>query len=98
MEERIDRIDIVPAIFVKYRGDGNVLLRCLQGEETIDRAFEPRIFKGIENPKYLLLGVMTGGNMMKLTICDGNEFEKYFKTKWKNLISQELKSETDLIK
>jgi hypothetical protein len=86
MEETIDRIDIVPAVFIKYREDGNVLLRCLQGEDTVDRAFEPRMFKGMKNLKYLLLGVMTGGNMMKLTICDGNEFENLFHEKWDVLL------------
>jgi len=86
MKETIERIDIVPAVFVKYREDGNVLLRCLQGEGTVDRAFEPRMFKGMENPKYLLLGVMTGGNMMRLTIADGSEFEDLYKKHWNVLL------------
>jgi hypothetical protein len=86
MEERVDRIDIVPAVFVKYREDGNVVLRCLQGEETVNRAFEPRLFKGIKNPKYLFLGVMTGGNMIRLTIADGNKFEKLYHEKWDVLL------------
>lgn len=86
MEETIERIDIVPAVFVKYRDDENVLLRCLQGDDTVDRAFEPRMFKEIENPKYLLLGVMTGGNMMRLTIADGSEFENLYHEKWNVLL------------
>jgi len=86
MEEKIERIDIVPAIFIGYRDDGNVLLKCLQGEETVDRAFEPRIFKGFENPKYLLLGIKTGMNTMTLTVCDGSEFEKYYHEKWSVLL------------
>ena len=86
MEETIEKNDIIPAVFVKYREDGNVLLKCLQGEETVDRAFEPKMFKGIENPKYLLLGVITGGNTMRLTICDGSEFEKLYKKHWNVLL------------
>ena len=86
MEETIERIDIIPAIFVKYREDGNVLLKCLQDEEYVIRAFEPRMFKKIENPKYLLLGVMTGGNMMRLTIADGSEFENLYHEKWNVLL------------
>jgi len=86
MEETIKKINIIPAVFVKYREDGNVLLKCLQGNKTVDRAFEPRMFKEIKNLKYLLLGVMTGGNMMKLTICDGKEFEKLYHEKWDILL------------
>ena len=86
MEEKIERIDIVPAIFIGYREDGNVLLKCLQGEETVDRAFEPRLLKGFENPKYLLLGIMTGGNMMKLTVGDGSDYENLFREKWNVLL------------
>jgi hypothetical protein len=86
MTEKILKIDIIPAIFVGYREDGNVLLKCLQGEDTVDRAFEPILFKDIENPKYILLGVMTGGNMMGLNVCDGSEFEDLYHEKWNVLL------------
>lgn len=86
MEEKIERIDIVPAVFIKYREDGNVLLKCLQGDETVDRAFEPRLFKNIEDIKYILIGVMSGVGMMRITIADGSEFENLFHEKWKILI------------
>ena len=85
-EERIDKIDIVPARFIKYREDGNVLLRCLQGEGTVDRAFEPRMFKGMDDIDLILIGVMTGGNMMKITIADGSEFENLYHEKWSVLL------------
>ena len=81
-----ESINIIPAIFLKYREDGNALLRCLQGEGTVDRAFEPRLLEGFENPKYLLLGIMTGKNMMKLTICDGSDYENLFHEKWNVLL------------
>jgi hypothetical protein len=86
MEESIDRIDIVPAIFVKYREDGNVLLKCLQGEDTVLRAFEPRMFKKMEDVKFFLLGVATGGNTMTLTIGDGTEYENLYHEKWSVLL------------
>jgi hypothetical protein len=86
MEQEINKIDIVPAVFVKYRDDGNVLLRCLQGKDTVDRAFEPNMFKKITNPKYLLLGITTGVNYMQLMICDGTEFENLFHEKWSVLL------------
>jgi len=86
MEQEINKIDIVPAVFVKYRDDGNVLLRCLQGKDTVDRAFEPNMFKEIPEPKYLLLGITTGVNYMQLIICDGSEFENLFHEKWDVLL------------
>lgn len=86
MEEEIKSIDIIPAIFLNYREDGNVLIKCLQGDETVDRAFEPHLVKGIENPKYLLIGITTGVNMMSIKLTDANEYEKLFKEKWNKLL------------
>ena len=79
-------ITIVPAMFEEYREDGNVLLRCLQDDEYVIRAFEPHLFENIENPKYILLGVMTGKNTIGLNVCDGTEFEKYYHEKWSVLL------------
>jgi len=86
MKQEINSIDIVPAIFIEYREDGNILLKCLQGEETVDRAFEPNLFRGINNPKYLLIGIISGVNYMQLTVCDGSEYEKLFHEKWELLL------------
>lgn len=86
MKEEIKNIDIIPAIFLNYREDGNILIKCLQGNETVNRAFEPHLVKGIENLKYLLIGVMTGIGMMKIKLVDGNEYEKLFKEKWNILL------------
>jgi len=86
MKQEIHKIDIIPAVFVKYREDGNVLLKCLQGEETVLRAFEPIMVEKIENPKYLLLGIITGTGYMQLNVCDGSEFEKYYHEKWNVLL------------
>lgn len=87
MNEEIKSIDIIPAIFLNYREDGNVLLKCLQGDKTVDRAFEPNLMKGIENPKYLLIGITTGINMMSIKLCDGSEYKKLFKEKWNKLLN-----------
>ena len=86
MEQELHNIYIIPAVFVRYREDGNIILKCLQGKETVDRAFEPNLIKGIENPKYLLLGIMAGVGYMELNVCDGNEFKNLFKTKWRTLL------------
>lgn len=86
MEKKINSIIIIPAVFVKYREDGNMVLKCLQGGETVLRAFEPNLFKNIPELKYLFLGITTGVGYMELTVCDGNEFEYLFKKKWKELL------------
>ena len=86
MTEKIEQIVIVPAIYVGERDDGNIILKCLQGDDVVDRAFEPILFKDIEDPKYILLGILTGGNVMGLNVCDGNEFEDLFHEKWSVLL------------
>ena len=79
-------ITIIPAIFEGYREDGNVLLRCLQDEEYVIRAFQPFLFEKIKNPKYILLGIMTGRNTMGLNVCDGSEWENLYHEKWNVLL------------
>jgi len=86
MSEKVYSIEIIPAIYIGIREDENVLLRCLQGDKTVDRAFQPELLDGIENPKYILLGVMTGGNVMGLNVCDGTEFENLYHEKWDVLL------------
>jgi len=86
MIEKVMEIVIIPAIYVGEREDGNVILKCLQGDTTVDRAFEPILFKDFKDPKYILLGVMTGGNVMGLNVCDGSEFENLYHEKWDVLL------------
>ena len=86
MEKEIKSVDIIPAMFIKYRDDGNVLLKCLQGKETVDRAFEPHIIKKIKDPKYILIGILSGVNTMKLTMIDGSEYKDLFHEKWNVLL------------
>lgn len=86
MEQEINAITIIPAVFVNYREDGNVVLKCLQDKETVNRAFEPHLFKNIPELKYLLLGVITGVGHIRLNICDGNEYENLYKKHWNVLL------------
>jgi hypothetical protein len=85
MENNEHQVYIIPAVFVKYREDGNVLLKCLVDGKIENRAFQPNLIAGVKNPKYLLLGITTGDGYMQLNVCDGMEFDDLFKTKWKSL-------------
>jgi len=84
--KEINKLYIIPAIFIEYREDGNVLLKCLQGEEIVNRAFEPILVRGIKDPKYLLIGIKTGANMMQIDMCDGSDYENLFREKWNVLL------------
>lgn len=86
MEKVVNEINIVPAIFADYREDGNILLKCLQGEEVVHRAFQPELFRKFDNLKYILLGITTGENEMRLRVCDGTEFKDIFEEKWNVLL------------
>jgi len=86
MKKELLKIIIVPAKFIEKADDGKVILRCLlDNEETQDRAFDSFTTEGIENPKYLLIGIMTGVGFIQINVCDGSEFEEYFNTIWKTL-------------
>jgi hypothetical protein len=89
MNSDLHKIDIFPAIFSNKVDNGRIRLKCLHGyKKTIieERIFDEIMIEGIENPKYLLVGVMTGVGFMQINVCDGSQFEKYFKTKWKSLM------------
>ena len=82
MEKKIHNIHLIPAVFLNYREDGNALLNCLQGKQVVSRAFEPNLIKGIENPKYLLLGIISGVGVIQINVCDASEFKDLFIEKW----------------
>jgi hypothetical protein len=84
MEKELHKIHIIPAKFIEKQGD-NYLIRCLVGENVEDRLFESFSLEGMLNPKYLLIGIMTGVGYTQINFCQADEFEKYFKTKWKIL-------------
>ncbi len=85
MEKELHDIHIIPARFIEKQGD-SYLIRCLIGDEVQDRLFEPFSLDGMINPKYLLIGIMTGVGYTQISFCQADEFEKYFKTKWKSLM------------
>lgn len=83
----MDEITIIPAILLGKRDDGSVLLKCLQNEEVVVRAFQPSLFGKII-PKYILLGVKYENNSVTLTVTDGTEFKNLYKSKWKLLLKK----------
>jgi hypothetical protein len=85
MERKLHKITILPAIFLEKRND-KYLVRCLVGEVTQDVLFDSFSLEGMINPKYLLIGIMTGVGFSQITFAQGDEFEDLFKKKWKILI------------
>lgn len=83
----MDEITIIPAILLGERDDGSVLLKCLQNEEVVVRAFQPSLFGKII-PEYILLGVKYENNSVILTVADGIEFKDLYKSKWKLLLNK----------
>ncbi len=80
-----NEITILPSIYVRNETDGNIIKSLLPNGEIIEGKFSQSALKGIENPKYLFVGVITGVNLLHINICDGNEFEDMFKEHWKEL-------------
>ena len=84
MERKLHKIHIIPAKFIEKR-DEKYIIKCLIGENIEDRLFDSFALEGMTNPKYLLIGIMTGVGYSQINFCQADEFEKYFKTKWKTL-------------
>lgn len=82
MEEKVKEIIFIPSIYLGVRDDGHVLLRCLQGETTVKRAFEPKHFKNMIDPEFIMLGVKLGENTMEISVKEVSEFEDLFHEKW----------------
>jgi hypothetical protein len=86
MKQELHKIIILPAKFVEKTPDGKYVVRCLLDDNHAeDYLFDSFSLEGIENPKYLLIGIMTGVGFSQITFMQAGEFEKYFKTKWKIL-------------
>lgn len=83
--KKVHKIDIIPALYVE-RVDEKEHIKCLIGERVEVRAFDINSVEGIENPKYLLIGIMTGEGFMQITFTDANDFENYFHEKWSVLL------------
>lgn len=80
-----NEVVILPSIYVKSEEDGNIIKSILPNGEIIEGKFSSSSLDGIENPKYLLVGVITGVNILHINICDANEFEEMFNEHWKEL-------------
>lgn len=85
MEKELHKITILPAIFLEKRDD-KYLVRCLVGEVTQDVLFDSFSLEGMINPKYLLIGIMTGVGFSQITFAQGDEFEKLYKKHWNVLL------------
>ena len=86
MEKKLHKIQILPAKFIEKRGDKYVVRCMIDFDCTEDMIFEEFSLQGMVNPKYLLIGNMTGVGFTQITFTDARKFEKYFKTKWKILV------------
>jgi hypothetical protein len=87
MEQKLHKIQILPAKFVEKRPDGRYVVGILIADDRIDNMiFDSFSLEGMVNPKYLLIGIMTGAGFSQITFVDANDLEKTFKKKWKELI------------
>lgn len=86
MTNDVTSINILPAIFIGYREDGSVLLNCYYNEKVEKRAFQQNLIKRIENPKYLLLGILINEKYVQLNLIDGTDYKDLFEKKWKILL------------
>jgi hypothetical protein len=87
MKQELHKIFIIPARFIKQTKDNKYVIRCLiEKNITEDRIFDDNSLKGLINPKYLLIGIMTGVGYMQINFVDANDYEKMFNVKWKILV------------
>jgi len=87
MKQELHKIQILPAKFVEKRPDGRYVVGILIDDDRIENMiFDSFSLEGIVNPKYLLIGIMTGVGFSQITFVDANDLEKTFKKKWKELI------------
>ena len=85
-ETIINKIDILPAIFIEERDNG-ILVECLLDKKNLQyRLFDKKLLEGIKNPNLLFIGIMTGVGMLQINVCDANEFEDLFKKKYNVLL------------
>ncbi|MDD5648803.1 MAG: hypothetical protein PHF86_00030 [Candidatus Nanoarchaeia archaeon] len=84
----IINIYILPAKFVKQLDDGKYCIKVLNDNIIEERIFDEYSLKGIKNPKYLLIGILTGKGFMQINFCDANEFKKLFIKKYGLLLKE----------
>jgi len=92
----VKRISIIPAVFLKKTING-YFLRLLHDNGSIEEKefYDYSLLEGIENPKYLLIGRMSGfskrnGKLMytfeQYSFTNANDMEKMFIKKWNKLL------------
>ena len=87
MKKELLKITLIPAKFVEYREDGNLLIDCYLDDTLIQRrAFEPKLFTDFKKLNLMFIGLMTGNGFMGINVCEANEHEEMFKEKWNKLL------------
>jgi hypothetical protein len=86
IEIEIHKIDILPTIFVRHEDDADVVKWLTENNEVVEKRFTKNMLANIKNPKYLLVGIITGVGVMQINVVDASEFEQMFKEEWKILI------------
>lgn len=86
-EIEIKHIDIVPTVFIRHEDDADVVLMLYPNGIIEQKLFTKNMLKGIDNPKYLLVGIITGVGVMQLNVVDANEFKKMFFENWMELLT-----------
>jgi hypothetical protein len=86
-EIEIKHIDIVPTIFIKHEDDADVVLMLYPNGIIEKKRFTKNMLKGIDNPMYLLVGIITGVGVMQLNVVDANEFKEMFFENWMELLT-----------
>jgi hypothetical protein len=93
--EEVNKIIIIPAIFLRKSEKGYVVRCLIDKDYTEDREFEAYSLEGIKDPKYLLIGIKSGHGVRgrkkekygftQITFVDANDLEKMFIKKWMEL-------------
>jgi len=82
--EKIHEIQIIPAKFLRKTEDGKYVLRCLVDINYFeDRIFDEYSLMNINNPNYILIGIIIGEGFMQINFADANKYKHTFKLKWK---------------
>ena len=80
---------MLPAIFVEKQDDGRFVVDVLICKNVVERRiFDEYSLMGIENPKLVFIGIMTGVGFMQINFCNANKYEKMFKKKWNALFEK----------
>jgi len=85
MEQELHKIIIIPATFVEKREEKYVIKCLIDDDYCEDRLCDEYSLMGMQNPKYLFIGIMTGVGYSQINFVQADEYEKMFKRKWKIL-------------